>query len=91
MSTKKKVFLGNIHIAYVNVGLMSEFCRVLGIVNYTAWVRQQAFDTYGITLYSKSDLEHLQHCTENDYYDSVGEWLHDRMRTLLREAKKGNR
>lgn len=88
MNNKKKVFLGNIHVAYVNAELLSKFCRTLGIANYTAWVREQAFITYGIALHEKADLEHLQRCVENDYYDSVGEWLQEKMRLRLQAIKK---
>lgn len=81
----------NRHIAYVNEALLHQFRTQLGVVNYIAWVREQAKKSFDITIATAEDLAELKSAVEYHHYDDIGEWLQDLMRTALRDHQKENR
>jgi len=80
---KTKVLFRNVHVAYVNAALKARFQQLYGVRNYVAWVREEAYETFGLRLEEENGLRALQAAVSERYYGSVGEWLDEKMRQLV--------
>lgn len=84
MADKVKVRFKRHHLAYVNQTLLHEFQTVCCIVNYLSWVQKTAHLEFGITLDGEESIQSLQQAVEERFYDSIGDWLQDKMRRSIR-------
>ena len=90
MSKKTKILLGHSHLAYVNTELLTEFRIAFGIVTFSTWVRGLVNERFGITLNSEAEISQLLDKVKELYYDDIGEWLQDEMRSALFHKTGGN-
>ena len=77
----------NRHLATVPSNLMRDFEHTCRIINFSSWIREQAYYDFGITVASTSDIDVLSEIVESNYYSNIGEWLREKMRNRLLEMK----
>ena len=80
---KTKVFLNRIHVAYIRSDLLLAYRRCFGVVEFAPWLRKSIYENFGILVQSKEDVDAVNAILDMRYYDSLGEWLQEKMRTEL--------
>ena len=82
-SDKVRVFIGETHLALLNRDLVYEFRRKYDILNYVAWVRELAFETYDVELYTPESVDELKAAVKADHFGNIGAWLSHVMMSQL--------
>lgn len=87
MNDKTKIYLGKTHLAYVNTELLTVFKKENAIVNYSAWIRKMADESFDILLNDEASVHELQTAVQILYYDDIGDWLQDLMRKRIQKDR----
>lgn len=81
---KIKIRLFSQHLAYVNEELLLNALRVSNTINKKAFILSIIWDSYGMIMNNKEDIETLQSLVIKDYYDDIGEFLQEKMREKIK-------
>lgn len=88
MAKKTKILFRHQHLASVNTALLQKFRETCNVANYLGWVRKEILIRLHIDLDASGGLEELQAQMKEMYYDGVGEWLQEIMRTKILEQEQ---
>lgn len=80
-----KITMYRTHLAYIDRSFMQAFDRHCRVVNFAAWIRQQAEEDFGLVITDAEDLVQLSELVTAYYYSNKTEWLRDKMRTAILE------
>lgn len=85
MSRRMKILMYKKHIAYLDGDLLQAFEHHCKVVNFSAWIREQAHLDFGIRITGADDLEWLDEAVQDNFYTDKTEWLREKMRDAVRE------
>ena len=85
MNTIKIKMYGK-HFCNVPRNLLCEFEKSAGIINVSAWIKEQVFKDFGIKLLSANDILNFADVLELNYYMNIGEWVREKMRLSIKES-----
>lgn len=76
------------HVAYIDKNLIGEFDNKCPVPNFSAWIREQAKQDFGLTITSEYGLSLLDEKVREHFYLDKTEWLREKMRNAIAIAKK---
>lgn len=80
-----KITMYRTHLAYIDRPFLQAFDQHCQVVNFAAWIRQQAEEDFGLVMTNADDLMQLSALVTARYYSDKTEWLRDKMRIALLE------
>lgn len=83
-----KIIMYRSHLAYIDPVLMAAFDHHCAVVNFSAWIRQQAQQDFGLVITNKEDLLALDEAVTEHYYSDKTEWLREKMRSAIHSSKQ---
>lgn len=82
-----KIIMHGRSIADIDKPLMQAFDINCQVVNLAAWIRDRAFEDFGITLAHSDDIDRLDEIVVEHYYRDKAEWLREKMRYAIAAGK----
>lgn len=76
----KKIIMYQRAIAYIDDDLMFAFDNAGKVINFSAWIRQQAHLDFNLTINGATDIDLLDQCVVARFYKDKSEWLREKMR-----------
>jgi len=87
VSGRTKIRLKETHVAYVNSNLLHTFQSLCRVTSYLSWVEEMIYTDFKLRINCPGDIAALQKLVREAYYDSIGEWLQEKMRNTLKTVK----
>lgn len=80
---KTKILMYQTHVAYIDRDLIQAFDELVGVPNFSAWIRKQARLDFDLEITSAYGLSLLDEKVRECYYSDKTEWLREKMRNAI--------
>lgn len=85
-----KIRLYGTHIGYINTDFLIDFQRECAVLNINSWIKEQCYRDWGIYLNTPYEIKELKEILNENYYENIAEWLKEKIRISLLEARNKN-
>lgn len=88
-NTKKiKIKMFDKHLCNISKKFLRSFDIECRVINFSAWIREQAYIDFKINLLNAEDLLDFNEILEENNYENVADWLREKMRARIKEVEK---
>lgn len=82
-----KIIMFGRSIADIDKSLMQDFDITCQVVNFAAWIREKAYEDFGLRLVSSEAINRLDEIVVENHYRDKAEWLREKMREAIRAKR----
>ncbi len=80
----KKILMYKRSIANLDDDLVRHFDHHCKVINFSAWIREQAFKDFGLRIMRGEDIDELDEMVVRHLYRDKSEWLREKMRNSIK-------
>lgn len=84
---KIKIKMFGKHLCNIKKTLMRDFDTTCRVVNFSSWIRSQAFRDFKLNLSNTDDLIEFNEILEDNHYENIADWLRETMRNEIKDIK----
>lgn len=86
----KKIIMYQKSIVNLDDKLVACFDYCCPVLNFSAWIREQAYNQFGIMVHDSSGIIKLDEVVQYHLYRDKSEWIREKMRNSIGNSPKYN-